>query len=66
MLGGVMTNQDEEEVEDELAALQAEMADTRPVSLPLAPKTIPQSEVLEEPQPEPDKVRQPERQAILA
>ncbi|KIH95252.1 charged multivesicular body protein 6 [Sporothrix brasiliensis 5110] len=44
MLGGSMSNADEDEVEDELAALEAEMAPTRPaaqVVLPNAPDTQP-------------------------
>lgn len=41
MLGGKMSNQDEDEVEDELAALEAEMSG---VKLPDAPTKNPQSE----------------------
>jgi charged multivesicular body protein 6 len=37
MLGGQISNQDEDEVEDELEALEAEMNGT-PVSLPSVPK----------------------------
>ncbi len=36
MLSGRISNQDEEEVEDELAALEAEMSATKPISLPTA------------------------------
>lgn len=43
MLGGSMSNADEDEVEDELAALEAEMAPAQPerVVLPNAPNTQP-------------------------
>ncbi|CAK7209113.1 Vacuolar protein sorting-associated protein 20 [Sporothrix bragantina] len=43
MLGGSMSNADEDEVEDELAALEAEMAPSQPaqVVLPNAPNTPP-------------------------
>ena len=43
MLGGSMSNADEDEVEDELAALEAEMAPAKsvPVVLPNAPSTQP-------------------------
>lgn len=37
MLGGKISNQDEDEVEDELAALEAELAP--PLKLPSAPDT---------------------------
>ncbi|EPE03181.1 snf7 family protein [Ophiostoma piceae UAMH 11346] len=46
MLGGRMSNADEDEVEDELAALEAEMAPRQPagrISLPSAPDTQPLS-----------------------
>lgn len=71
MLGGKITNQDEDEVEEELAALEAEVAK---VSLPNVPATEPPTRVegadislprikegtREEP------AKQPERQAMLA
>ncbi|KAH7320257.1 Snf7 family [Stachybotrys elegans] len=63
MLGGRISNQDEEEVEDELAALEAEMAG--PQQLP----TVPNDQLRErdpEAEPQPSRVRQPERQAMLA
>ncbi len=66
MLGGRISNQDEDEVEEELAALEAEMAGSKPVSLPSAPDTIPRRVGEEELQPEQTKTKQPERQAMLA
>ncbi|KAH8899538.1 SNF7 family protein [Thozetella sp. PMI_491] len=67
MLGGRISNQDEDEVEEELAALEAELSGPKPVALPAAPNTIPQRvEVEEEPQAEPARIKQPERQAMLA
>ena len=61
MLGDRITNQDEEEVEEELAALAAEMAGP----LPTVPDTeLPEQQVEEEPQP--SRVKQKERQAMLA
>lgn len=61
MLGGSLSNHDEEEVEDELAALEAEMA-TEELELPSVP--VAQQPVAEQP----DRVRakNPERQAMLA
>ena len=47
MLGGRMSNADEDEVEDELAALEAEMAPKQPaerIALPSAPNTQPLSQ----------------------
>jgi charged multivesicular body protein 6 len=71
MLGGRITNQDEEEVEDELAALEREV--NGPGILPAVPNTnlSPSEEVTaieEERQPEDQaqKERRPERQAMLA
>ncbi|AEO71380.1 aad04b60-de2c-4923-92b5-827684f11bdf [Thermothielavioides terrestris] len=69
ILGGRMSAQDEEEVEDELAALQAEVAGTAgPQSLPSVPDTqLPAQEVAEEGAPEPaERQAQRERQAMLA
>lgn len=66
MLGGRITNQDEEEVEDELAALEQEV--NGPTTLPAAPDTAlpkittPQAK-LESP---PARERRPERQPMLA
>ena len=64
MLGGRISNQEEEEVEDELAALEAELSAPRPVSLPAAPDTALPS--TEETQPELSQTRQQERQPMLA
>ncbi len=66
MLSGRISNQDEDEVEDELAALEAELSGVRPVSLPSAPNTMPERTGEEEVEPEPAKTRQTERQAVLA
>ncbi|KAI1195977.1 charged multivesicular body protein 6 [Nemania serpens] len=63
MLGGRITNQDEDEVEDELAALEREINEPGP--LPVAPKTEPQVERSQE-QPERQAERRPERQAMLS
>ncbi|KAI2632036.1 charged multivesicular body protein 6 [Hypoxylon sp. NC1633] len=67
MLGGRITNQDEDEVEDELAALELEV--NGPAPLPNVPDTkLPESAVREQEQrpaskePEPE----PERRAMLA
>lgn len=66
MLGGKISNQDEDEVEDELAALEAEMAPREPVQpLPNAPDTeLPTQE--NPPERQPARTKQPERQAMLA
>ncbi|CAN8103554.1 unnamed protein product [Discula destructiva] len=67
MLGGNISNQDEEEVEEELAALEAELRVAQP--LPNVPETdLPVAEEVERHKPQPVKVKQkePERQAILA
>ncbi|KAI1165474.1 charged multivesicular body protein 6 [Nemania serpens] len=63
MLGGRITNQDEDEVEDELAALEREINEPGP--LPVAPKTEP---LVEEPQEQPERQGEgrPERQAMLS
>ena len=61
MLGGRITNQDEEEIEEELAALEAEVAGP----LPSVPDTeLPEQQV--ERLTSPSEVRQQERQAMLA
>ncbi|KAI2631709.1 charged multivesicular body protein 6 [Xylaria nigripes] len=67
MLGGRITNQDEEEVEDELDALEREINGLEP--LPTVPETIPSG--LETPSAKRARQvrqegRQPERQAMLA
>ena len=65
MLGGKISNQDEDEVEDELAALEAELSEPQP--LPNAPDTeLPAQETEPERQPAKVKQKQPERQAMLA
>lgn len=63
MLGGKISNQDEDEVEDELAALEAEIKRTEP--LPNVPVIEPTPA---QPASEPAVVAQPEpeRQAMLA
>ena len=71
MLGTVMTNQDEEEVEEELAALEAEAAGRTRAQQPLpnVPDTqIPARVGVESPaEQEPGRSEQPEqRQAMLA
>ncbi|KAK4111210.1 hypothetical protein N656DRAFT_781038 [Canariomyces notabilis] len=71
ILAGRITNQDEEEVEDELAALEAEVTGrTLGVrqQLPSVPDTqLPANQVEEEPKPETTGLkRQTERQAMLA
>jgi charged multivesicular body protein 6 len=62
MLGGRMTNQDEEEVEDELAALEAEVANVgeREQQLPTVPSDRLPARVQE------PATQQPEREAIPA
>lgn len=63
MLGGKISNQDEEEVEDELAALEAELTQQTP--LPDVPNhKLPTNE--NKPVTEPVKAEEPERQAMLA
>lgn len=66
MLGGKISNQDEEEVEDELEALQAELKRAEP--LPMVPGTELPSAPAQEPERRPARVEQqePERQAMLA
>lgn len=66
MLGGRISNQDEDEVEDELAALEAEVNGPA-VVLPNPPsKPLPADEVVGDEQPVKVGQRQPERQAMLA
>lgn len=63
MLGGQISNQDEEDVEDELAALQAELSGEGQV-LPSVPNAqVPISERTSE---EPSSSRRPEAQEMLA
>lgn len=63
MLGGKISNQDEDEVEDELAALEAEIKRAEP---------LPNVPVVEPPQAQPERQPavieqpEPERQAMLA
>jgi charged multivesicular body protein 6 len=72
LLGGKITNQDEEEVEEELAALEAEEAAR--ATLPEVPTKEPPSRVATDPDSmpkvpnmtEPIEPQQPERQAIPA
>lgn len=62
MLGGKISHQDEDEVEDELAALEAEVKGIEP--LPKVPETLPEPKEDQELPQIPQK--EPERQAILA
>lgn len=65
MLGGKISNQDEDEVEEELAALEAELRTTQP--LPNVPITdLPAVQERPEQQPVKAKQKEPERQAMLA
>ena len=65
MLGGRISNADEDEVEDELAALEAEMSTTAP--LPNVPDTeLPVPQVQTDPEDVPAKVREAERRQMLA
>lgn len=65
MLGGKISNQDEDEVEEELAAMEAELGERAP--LPNAPDTeLPAHKIVPDPQPAKVKQEQPERQAMLA
>lgn len=68
MLGGKISNQDEDEVEDELAALEAEVrgANRIPdVPLPTVPDTELEAQTPET-EPQPARIQQEERQAMLA
>lgn len=65
MLGGKISNQDEDEVEEELAALEEEVRKTQP--LPNVPTTdLPAVEERPEQQPVKVKQKEPEREAMLA
>jgi charged multivesicular body protein 6 len=68
MLGGKISNQDEDEVEDELAALEAEVRGTNRIpEIPLP--TVPDTELegqTPETEPRPARRQQEERQAMLA
>jgi charged multivesicular body protein 6 len=67
MLGGRITNQDEEEVEDELEALEREV--NGPGPLPTVPNTTPhvvQAVGGEQEHPDAQGERRPERQPMLA
>lgn len=65
MLGGKISRQDEEDVEEELAALEAALRPTQP--LPNVPNTdLPALEERPEAQPAKVKQKEPERQAMLA
>ena len=69
MLGGRISNQDEEDVEDELAALQAELVGEGQQELPSVPKAkLPQAEAGRQGREEPvaARARQAEGQAMLA
>lgn len=70
MLGDKISNQDEDEVEEELAALEAELGGgerTTVVPLPNVPNTeLNGGRTQTGPEPEPARVRQEERQAMLA
>lgn len=64
MLGGRISNHDEDEIEDELRALEAELRQQEP--LPNVPNTpLPEREE-EAPQPVQVRQKEPERQAMLA
>ncbi|XXG97163.1 ATP synthase F0 subcomplex subunit OSCP atp5 [Hypoxylon texense] len=65
MLGGRITNQDEDEVEDELAALELEV--NGPAPLPNVPDTkLPQVQEQQQHQPEEEQEPELERRAMLA
>ncbi len=67
MLGDKISNQDEDEVEEELAALEAELGGrerTPVVPLPSVPDTELERDRTDEPQPA--RVQQEERQGVLA
>lgn len=66
MLGGRMSAQDEDEVEDELAALEAE---SRPTKLPTKLPEVPDTELPEHERPAPaaqEEEAQPARAPMLA
>lgn len=64
MLGGRISNHDEDEIEDELRALEAELRREEP--LPNVPDTVLPELEEEEPQAAQVKREEPERQAMLA
>lgn len=65
MLGGKISNQDEDEVEEELAAMEAALKERAP--LPDVPDTeLPAHEIVPEREPARVKQKQPEQQAMLA
>lgn len=64
MLGGKISHQDEDEVEDELAALEAEIKGIE--QLPQVPETLPEPQKSEELPQILQNEPEPERQAILA
>ena len=70
MLGGKMSNQDEDEVEDELEAMEREVGGTTAVpSLPIAPSGVMAGELPDVPQETPAQKarrRREERAAIAA
>lgn len=70
MLSGHMTAHDEDEVEDELAALEAEMAPPQTVQEPIqklpAPPSTDLSPRVRAEQEQEEEARRPERQAMLA
>lgn len=69
MLAGHLTNQDEDEVEDELEALRREAAGPEalpePVVLPSPPVTVPAGRI-QGPQTEPESARTETREALPA
>jgi charged multivesicular body protein 6 len=70
MLGDKISNQDEDEVEEELAALEAELGGREPTTAAPLPN-VPNTELKEdttqaELEVQPARVRQEERQAMLA
>lgn len=66
MLGGKISNQDEEEVEDELAALQAELTREHLPVVPDSPLPVQKNKPEEQPSKVKPKQKEPERQAMLA
>ncbi|TGJ86826.1 hypothetical protein E0Z10_g1951 [Xylaria hypoxylon] len=67
MLGGRITNQDEDEVEDELASLEREINGSGPLpAVPITKPFVPETPVDEQEPPDKQEERRPERQAMLA
>lgn len=64
MLGGRISNHDEDEIEDELRALEAELRRDEP--LPNVPDTALPEREQEALRPVPVEQKEPERQAMLA